>query len=329
MKNKPIIGITMGDPNGIGPEIIIKALLSSEVKDICHPVVIGDLKIMRDMAGRLETPLDFKGIKNLRDLSHTPVMVYNIENYDTALFEFGTAKAEAGRAVVDYIKTAVELAIGKKIDAIVTAPINKETLKMAGYSYPGHTKLLAELTGATDFGMMLVGGNLRVVLVTIHVPLRDVPSLIKKEDVLRKIRLAHSSRRYFGIERPRVAVCGLNPHSGEGGIFGEEDRKEILPAVALAKEEGIDASGPLPSDTLFYKAYRGDYDVVVAMYHDQGLIPLKMLAFGKAVNITLGLPIIRTSVGHGTAYDIAGKGMANPSSLIEAIKLAVQISLIR
>ncbi len=304
----------MGDPNGIGPEIIAKALLSPVVKDICHPVVIGDMRIMNEISVRLGVFLDFEGI------------IYNIENYSPSLLEFGRAKAEAGRAVVDYIKEAVRLASEGKIAAIVTAPVNKETLKMAGYSYPGHTELIAELTGTTDFGMMLVGGNLKVVLVTIHVPLRDVPSLIKKEDVLRKIRLAHSSMRYFGIERPRVAVCGLNPHSGEGGgILGEEDRKEILPAVALAKEEGIDASGPLPPDTLFHKAYKGDYDVVVAMYHDQGLIPLKMLAFGKAVNITLGLPIIRTSVGHGTAYDIAGKGMADPTSLLEAIKLAVQM----
>ena len=220
------------------------------------------------------------------------------------------------------IKKAVQLALDKKVDAVVTAPITKETLKMAGYPYPGHTELLAELTGAKEYSMLLTGGGLRVVLVTIHEALRDVPGLVRKEGVYRAIRHADDACRMMGIPEPKVAVCGLNPHAGESGLFGDEEITEISPACREARDAGINVFGPLPADTLFHRALNHDFDAVVAMYHDQGLGPLKMLAFGHAVNVTLGLPIIRTSVDHGTAYDIAGKGIANPDSLVEAIKLA-------
>jgi 4-hydroxythreonine-4-phosphate dehydrogenase len=211
-------------------------------------------------------------------------------------------------------------------DAIVTAPINKEMMNAAGYHYAGHTELLAYLTASQEYGMLFVGGGLRVILATIHVALRDVHKHINTGTILKTLRLAHKAMQTFGIEKPRIGVAALNPHAGEGRLFGSEEWDEILPAVIKARAEGILASDPVPADTLFYKARNNYYDVVVAMYHDQGLAPLKMLAFGNAVNVTVGLPIIRTSVDHGTAYDIAGRGCADPASLLEAVKLAVKLT---
>jgi 4-hydroxythreonine-4-phosphate dehydrogenase len=211
------------------------------------------------------------------------------------------------------------------VDAIVTAPISKESLKMDGFKWPGHTEMLAELTNTKDFAMMFYSDKLKLILVTIHTALRNVPDLIKKEKVLQTIILAKKACEMMGIENPKIAVAGLNPHAGEAGIFGDEEIKEIIPAVNEARASGISASGPYPADTLFHKAYNGEFDIIVCMYHDQGLIPLKMMAFDKAVNVTIGLPIIRTSPDHGTAYDIAWKGIANPSSMIEAIKLAAKL----
>jgi 4-hydroxythreonine-4-phosphate dehydrogenase len=226
---------------------------------------------------------------------------------------------------VEYVRKAVDLAMTREVDAVTTAPINKEMMNAAGFSYSGHTELLADLTGAEEFGMMFVGGGLKLILTTIHHALADVPRLITKDRVLKTIRLAHRSLTDFCIERPRIGVAALNPHASEGGLFGNEEWNEILPAVLEARGEGIDVSDPLPADTLFYRARNGQFDLIVAMYHDQGLAPLKMLAFGNAVNITVGLPIIRTSVDHGTAYDIAGKGCADPTSLFEALRIAVEM----
>jgi 4-hydroxythreonine-4-phosphate dehydrogenase len=214
----------------------------------------------------------------------------------------------------------------RQADAIVTAPISKEMMNAAGHHYAGHTELLADLTNTKEYGMMFVGGGLRVMLTTIHVALKDVPRHITTPAVLKILRLAHKAMRYFGFDAPRIGVAALNPHAGEGRLFGSEEWDVILPAVIKAREEGIQASDPMPADTLFYKARNNYYDIVVAMYHDQGLAPLKMLAFGNAVNVTVGLPIIRTSVDHGTAYDIAGKGCANPASLLEAVKLASKMA---
>jgi len=228
---------------------------------------------------------------------------------------------------VDYIKKAVGLAMEKKVDGIVTAPISKEALKLAGFRWPGHTEMLAEFTGAKEYAMMLVGGPLRVILVTIHTALRNVPDLITKERVFGTILLARKACTMLGIEEPKIAVAGLNPHAGESGVLGNEEIKEIVPAVTLANEQGIAVQGPYPPDVVFHKAYNGDVDMVVCMYHDQGLIPLKMIAFDKGVNVTVGLPIIRTSPDHGTAYDIAWKGVADPSSMREAIKLALRLKL--
>jgi 4-hydroxythreonine-4-phosphate dehydrogenase len=252
--------------------------------------------------------------------------VIHFDNVDPAKHLWGRPNAASGRAVVDYIKRAAELALRKEVDALVTAPINKEMMNAAGYEYGGHTELLADLTKTKEYGMMFAGGGLTVILATIHHALKDVPRLITKESVLKTIRLAHTAMKRFGVEHPRIGVAALNPHAGEGGLFGNEEWNEILPAVLEARGLGITASDPLPADTLFYKARNNYYDIVVAMYHDQGLAPLKMLAFGNAVNVTVGLPIIRTSVDHGTAYDIAGKGCADPASLLEAIRVAVKMS---
>jgi 4-hydroxythreonine-4-phosphate dehydrogenase len=252
--------------------------------------------------------------------------IIDLDNVDLAKHAWGRPNAASGKAVVEYIRKAVDLATQHAVDAITTAPINKEMMNAAGYDYGGHTELLAALTNSKDFGMLFFGGGLKLMLATIHQALKDVPGLITKDRVLRTIRLAHSAMKGFGMDSPRVGVAALNPHASEGGLFGNEEWNEILPAVLEARGEGIDASDPLPADTLFYKARNGYYDIVIAMYHDQGLAPLKMLAFGNAVNITVGLPIIRTSVDHGTAYDIAGRGCADPTSLLEAVRVAADLA---
>ncbi len=325
MKYKPLIAITIGDPAGIGPEIICKVFLG-DIRKTLRPIVIGDSGVMEKTIRTLRFPLKLKPIKRPEESSPKKGVIEIIDLKNVSGFIPGKPSAVAGKAVYEYIKKSVSLAMKGEIDAIVTAPINKETLKMAGIRYPGHTELLAKLTGTKDFGMMLIGGPLRVILVTTHVALKEVPSLIKKDKVLKTIILAHKAMLDLNIKEPRIAIAGLNPHAGEGGIFGREDMEEILPAIEKARKKGINAIGPIPPDTLFHRAYKGEYDVVVSMYHDQGLIPLKMLSFGKAVNVTVGLPIIRTSVDHGTAYDIAGKGIADPSSLIEALRLAVKLA---
>jgi 4-hydroxythreonine-4-phosphate dehydrogenase len=235
--------------------------------------------------------------------------------------------AEAGRACVRYINKAVGLALSKQVDGIVTASISKEALKMAGFKWPGHTEMLAESTNTKDYAMMLIGGPLRVILVTIHTALRNVPDLITKQKIVKTIRLAKKACDMLKIKNPRIAVAGLNPHAGEAGIFGSEEIKKIIPAIKSVLKEGIPVSGPYPPDTVFHKAYKGEVDIIVCMYHDQGLIPLKMIAFDSGVNVTIGLPFVRTSPDHGTAYDIAWKGIANPSSMIEAIKLAAKLSI--
>lgn len=322
------IAITIGDPAGIGTEIVLKSILSKEISDVCKgvlvrgtlsplrikPVIIGDKAVIEEAIERLNISI------NLKDLE-----LININEINNRDFERGRPTAAGGRACVAYIKKAVELALNKKVDAIVTAPISKEALRMAGFKWPGHTEMLAKLTNTKDYAMMFYSDKLKLILVTIHTALRNVPDLIKREKVLKTIMLAKKACDMMGIDKPKVAVAGLNPHAGESGIFGDEEIKEIIPAVNKAQALGISASGPYPADTLFHKAYNGEFDIIVCMYHDQGLIPLKMIAFDKAVNATIGLPIIRTSPDHGTAYDIAWKGIANPSSMIEAIKLAARV----
>jgi 4-hydroxythreonine-4-phosphate dehydrogenase len=255
-----------------------------------------------------------------------------LDPLETPLDKFtpGVAAAETGAASVAFIKKAVELAQIGCIDGIVTAPINKEAINMAGCHYPGHTELLADLTQAKESGMMIVGGPLRIMFVTTHVAIKDLSSLLTQTKIEKSIRLAYLAlTRLYGIRKPKIGVAALNPHAGEHGLFGDEEARVILPAVRAAQAQGILASDPLPADTLFGKAAKGQYDGIVAMYHDQGLIPLKLVAFGTCVNLTVGLPIIRTSVDHGTAFDIVGKGIADPGSLLEAVKLAAKISKVR
>ena len=318
----------MGDPAGIGPEIIAKIIDSREVLSLCRPVVVGDAGVMKRIAGELGLSVAVHGIASAADAEPLPgrADVLDLKIVDPSVLRWGTPDASSGKAVVAYIKKAVELALAREVDAIVTAPISKEMMNAAGFKYAGHTELLAELTNAKDYGMLFVGGGLRVILVTIHLALKDVPKQITKKNVLRSLRLAHAALKQFGIASPRIGVAALNPHAGEGRLFGSEEWDEILPAVIAARAEGIHASDPLPADTIFYQARNDRFDIVVAMYHDQGLAPLKMLAFGNAVNVTVGLPIIRTSVDHGTAYDIAGKGCADPASLLGAIKLAAKMT---
>lgn len=312
MSQKPRIGITIGDPNGIGPEVVLKSVNDPIIESLCESVVYGTEKVLRKATLStglcIESEIAYKD--DFRDFEINP----------------GLSCAEAGKVSLFYIEQAVKDVLSKKIDAIVTAPISKESIHLAGSKYSGHTEILKELTRAKDAVMLFTGGPFRVALVTIHVALSKVPSLITKENVLNVIKICSwELKQKFHIPKPRIVVCGLNPHAGEAGAFGREDIEEIKPAVESAKKGGINIEGPLPADTVFYSASRGSCDLVIAMYHDQGLAPFKMLAFDSGVNVTLGLPIVRTSPDHGTAFDIAWKGIAKPESMINSIRLAVEL----
>jgi 4-hydroxythreonine-4-phosphate dehydrogenase len=325
MSDLPRIAITMGDPAGIGPEIIAKALLMPDIYEVCRPVVLGDIGCL-EIASEAVGSLSFQGILTPPEVTGRQgiIDVMPLSDLKDSVSP-GRPTRNGGKAMVTYILKAVELATSGQVSAMVTCPISKELMHKAGYQFEGHTELLAHLTGAKDYVMMLAGDRLRVSLVTIHCPLAEVPGRLTKDLIVKTISVTYRSlKRDFGIDKPRVAVAALNPHAGESGLFGNEDKTIVGPAVEAARDSGFPVEGPFPADTIFYHASTGRYDAVVAMYHDQGLIPLKMLHFSDAVNITLGLPIIRTSVDHGTAYDIAGKGVADPSSLIAAIKMAAK-----
>ena len=327
-KDKPLLGITMGDPAGIGPEVIAKALAGVKVRRLCRPLVIGSFPVMQQAVKSLKLKMIVIRVESHETMSSRSNLLSVLDPLDHPLGRFprGVAAPETGAASVLFIKKAVELAQLGCIDGIVTAPINKEAINMAGCHFPGHTELLADLTKTQESGMMIVGGPLRIMFVTTHVAIKELPSLLTQVKIEKAIRLAHLALRdLFGIKKPRVGVAALNPHAGEHGLFGDEEARVILPAARAARAQGIRASDPQPADTLFGKAARGDYDGVVALYHDQGLIPLKLVAFGACVNLTVGLPIIRTSVDHGTAFDIVGKGMADAGSLVEAITLAATL----
>lgn len=320
----------MGDPAGIGPEIIAKALALPQVRRLCRPVVIGSLPIMEQTVASLRLPFKVIPIHgHAQSLGRSDeILVVDPLERPLGKFRPGAAAAKTGAAAITFIQNAVRLAETGCIDAVVTAPINKEAVHLAGHRYPGHTELLAALTHSKEAGMMILGGPLKIMFATTHVAIKDVPDVLTIERVERAIRLTQQGlREFFGVPRPRIGVAALNPHAGEGGLFGDEEERILAPAVRQARRHGIQTSGPHPADTLFGKAVRGEYDGLVAMYHDQGLIPLKLVAFGRCVNLTIGLPIIRTSVDHGTAYDIAGKGIADPGSLVEAIKLAARLAI--
>jgi len=332
MSRKPIVAVTMGDPTGIGPEIILKALSDPAIKKICNPLVLGDWGVLqRASAGK-------RGVPKLICWDHGQPLLPLLQRRDgfavCSLSSLSSKESRpgfpvkaGGHAAYRYIYVAAKLALSKVADAIATAPISKSILIDAGYNYPGHTELLADLSRTPECRMMLIGKKLRVVLVTGHVAYGKVPRGLTRDGIRITLELTHRGLRdFFGIARPRIAVAALNPHGGEEGIFGNEEKEIIAPAVKSAKKRGMQAHGPFPADSLFHQAARGDYDAVVCMYHDQGLIPLKLHHFFGGVALTLGPPFVRTSVDHGTAYDIAGTGKADESSMREAILLAARLA---
>ncbi|MDR4482390.1 MAG: 4-hydroxythreonine-4-phosphate dehydrogenase PdxA [Nitrospirales bacterium] len=330
---KPLLAITMGDPAGIGPEIIVKALQLPKIWQVCRPLVIGSRTILEYTAQSLGASLVLVPVSGHESSSDSRMFrrgslpVLDPFSGSVRPVRLGRVTARSGDMAVTCIQTAVRLAQAGCVQGIVTAPINKHAIQLAGHTYPGHTEMLADLTNAKESGMMIVGGPLKILFATTHLALRDVPKVLTSTTILRAIRLAHQGlTRVFRIRKPRIGVAGLNPHAGENGLFGDEEGRLIRPAIRQAKKQGIACTGPHPADTLFGKAVRGSFDGIVALYHDQGLIPLKTVAFGHCVNITVGLPIIRTSVDHGTAYDIAGQGKADPTSLVEALTMAAKLA---
>jgi 4-hydroxythreonine-4-phosphate dehydrogenase len=324
MSTDRIVAVTMGDPTGIGPEIVAKVFGEDGAR---RALVVGDVAMMRRAIDLLGLPLRVNPVERPADARFAPgcVDVLAVTDLPPDL-PYGAVDRRGGGAAYEYVHRAVELAMHDDVHAIATAPLNKEAMHLAGFRYPGHTELLAALTGAEDYAMMLVTDELRVVHVSTHVALREAIRRVQPERELTVIRLADRSLRALGVERPRVAVAGLNPHAGEAGLFGTEDRDAIAPAVEAARAEGIDASGPWPPDTVFMQARQGRFDVVVVQYHDQGHIPIKLMGFDTGVNVTVGLPFFRTSVDHGTAFDIAGTGRADHASMRAALDLAASLA---
>jgi 4-phospho-D-threonate 3-dehydrogenase / 4-phospho-D-erythronate 3-dehydrogenase len=324
----PIVAVTMGDGAGVGPEVVVPALLDAAVLDICNPVVIGDAKRLRLAAEIVGVTADIVVVESIADAKHTAGRI-NVIDLDLLPEDlpWGALSAAAGHAAYEYIRVAAELAVRGEVQAICTAPLNKEALHAAGHIYPGHTELLAHLTGTEEVSMMLSTPKLKVIHVTTHIGLLDAVAKIEPGLVERTVRRGHDALVRAGTSNPKIGVCGINPHAGEGGLFGYgEEEQKIIPAVEVLKADGIDVHGPLPADTAFFLAGRGDYDLIVAMYHDQGHGPVKVLGIEAGVNITVGLPVIRTSVDHGTAFDIAGKGIAEHGSMIEALRQAADLA---
>lgn len=327
-ESRPRIVITMGDPAGIGPEIVLKALAHEGVAERCRPLVVGDRRILTRAMGwpgipqlGIQTTTD----PDAGDYAPGQVTLLDLNNADPAACPVGEITAASGRAAVAYVQRACDLCLEGRAEAMVTAPLNKDAMNQAGFDYAGHTELLTARTGAEKVTMLLTGPTLRVVHVSTHVPLAEAIWRVRRERVAEVIELAYRGCRALGIGAPRIAVAGLNPHAGEHGLFGDQEAREIAPAIADARASGWDISDPQPPDTVFLRASQGVYDIVVAMYHDQGHIPMKLLAFDEGVNVSLGLPIIRTSVDHGTAFDIAGTGQARETSLLAAIEVALQM----
>ncbi len=325
---KPIVVVTMGDPAGVGPEVVLKALSHSAIERACRILILGDRGVLERTQKKLGSEVELALYKPGSPWPRANgTLVHSLSALSTAECRPGHPSRACGEAVYRYVTEAARLALAGSVDAIATAPLNKKVLQMAGHHYPGHTELLAEIAGAPECRMMLIGSKLKVVLVTVHLPLMRVSRELTSEKIRATLELTDQAlRRYFSRARPKLAVAALNPHAGEEGIFGHEERKIILPAVEQARKRGIRAFGPFAADSLFYQAARGDYDAVVCMYHDQGLIPLKLLHFIGGVALTLGLPFVRTSVDHGTAYDIAGKNKADETSMKEAILLAARLA---
>jgi 4-hydroxythreonine-4-phosphate dehydrogenase len=336
---KPIIGITMGDPAGIGPEVAAKTMAKKRIYDICRPLIVGDANAMKQAVKLANVKLEIRSISELSEakFEYGTVDVFDLKNVDMNQLEHGKISAMAGNAAFEAVKKVIELALENKIHATVTGPIHKESINLAGHHFAGHTEIYGHLTNTKNFAMLLVSEILRVIHVSTHVSIRQACDLVKKERVLKVIHLLNDACKQFGIETPRIGVAGLNPHASDGGLFGWEEEKEIIPAIEAAKAQGLVVEGPLPPDILFPKAKGGGYDGCVAMYHDQGHIPFKYEGFIwncelgkmetiKGVNITLGIPIIRVSVDHGTAFEIAGLGIAKADSLVLAIEYASKMA---
>lgn len=336
---KPRIGISMGDPAGIGPEIIIKTLALSEVYDRCNPIIVGDAAVMEKEARSLKTSLKINAIQSVSEAKFEfgTIDVFDLKNVDANELQPGVVSSMAGKAAFEAVKKVIELALSEEIEATVTAPINKESIHKAGHKYSGHTEIYAHYTNTEKFAMLLADKNFRVIHVSTHVSLRKACDLCKKDRILEVITLLNDACIQFGIKKPRIAVAGLNPHAGENGLFGDEEITEIIPAIEEANKRGFIVEGPLPPDTMFVKAVQGKYDGCVAMYHDQGHIPFKLEGFKwdnekqtmksvKGVNITLGLPIIRASVDHGTAFEIAGQGIASADAMLVALDYAIVLA---
>lgn len=330
------VAVSMGDPGGIGPEVTVKALLRPDVREMIDPIVIGNLDVMKRAAQCTDAPIRFEEAGSLQ----RPVIDGRVQDIGIVIRVFdpvggvnnftpGFVDAENGRASHAYIVAAAQAALAGNVDAICTAPIAKEALFAAGFSVPGHTELLADLCGGSTVRMMLVGGGLQVVLQTIHVALERVPGLLSTDEILTSLQIINDFAQKLGLDSPRVAVCGVNPHAGEAGHFGNEEAEIIAPAIQAAAADGIRVMGPLPADTVFHRALQDDFDFVLAMYHDQGLIPVKTLDFNGGVNVTLGLPIVRTSPDHGTAFGIAGQGLADEGSMTAALKYAAYVASAR
>ncbi|MFC1932105.1 4-hydroxythreonine-4-phosphate dehydrogenase PdxA [Chloroflexota bacterium] len=327
-QQRPMIAITMGDAAGIGPEIIVKVLQLKKIYGMCCPLVVGEGMTMSEFIRSLNSPLKLRPVKVLDEVKGEfgTIDIIDMQNLDRKEVILGQVCRACGKAAMEYIAEAAQLALQGKVKAVVTAPISKEATIQAGYGDVGHLEFFARITHAIEYATMLVAGPLRVVHLTTHYSLRDACELVTKERILAKLRLTYDSFRQWGNTHPRIAVAALNPHAGEGGLFGSEEIEQIMPAVKEAQGLGIDARGPFPADSIYYRAINGEFDVVLAMYHDQGHIPIKVHGFEESVSVALGLPFIRTSVDHGTAFDIAGQGIANSQSLEEAIKIAVRLS---
>jgi 4-phospho-D-threonate 3-dehydrogenase / 4-phospho-D-erythronate 3-dehydrogenase len=324
----PFVAVTMGDGAGVGPEVVVGALVEPEIATLCRPVVIGDAQRLRAAAEILGVDADVVTVESVEDAVFAPRRVNVIDlGLLPADLPWGKLSPVAGHAAYEYIRVASELAMQGRVQAICTAPLNKEALHAGGHVFPGHTELLAHLTGTEEVSMMLNSPRIRVIHVTTHIGLIDAVAKIEPGLVERTVRRGHEALQRAGIPAPRIAVCGINPHAGENGLFGYgEEEEKIVPAIERLQADGIDARGPLPADTVFFVAGRGDYDLVVAMYHDQGHGPVKVLGIEAGVNITVGLPVIRTSVDHGTAFDIAGTGKVEVGSMVEALRQAAQMA---
>jgi 4-hydroxythreonine-4-phosphate dehydrogenase len=318
------IGITLGDVAGVGPEVAVKALMNPTIEARCIPILIGELSVVKHHADRLVPHRQIRVLQDAGEATPDPTAIYlvDLKNISFPQVRVGQIGRDCGRAALEYIRTAVDLCLRKKIDAIVTGPIHKEAAQLAGLKEPGHTEFLASLCKVEEVRMLLVVNHLRAMHITTHLSLRRALDAVKKERIVDTIHYGVGALKQLRIKHPRIAVAGLNPHAGENGMFGNEEVQEVAPAVRQAQSEGLNVAGPISPDTVFHRMNHGEFDLVVALYHDQGHIPLKLIGFDSGVNVTIGLPIIRTSVDHGTAFDIAGQLKANPESMIKAIELA-------